>query len=53
MGRRRIVTTFVSINLFQVTCWFGIFCQKSPNDVGKEVLCAVEESLEVSLPSDG
>ena len=44
--------TFVSIDL--LACWFGIFfCQKSPNNVRKAVLCAMEESLEVSLPGEG
>jgi hypothetical protein len=44
--------TFVAIDLF--ACWFAVFLgQKSPNDVGKAVFGAMEERLEVRLPSGG
>src|SRR5216684_9314768 len=46
------MNTFVTIDLF--TCWLGIFFgQKRPDDVGKAVLCTMEEGFEVSLPSYG
>lgn len=51
-GGARGVNTFMTIDLF--ACWFGIsFGQKSPDDVGEAVLCAMKEGLEVCLPSDG
>ena len=53
-GRRSVCEgqTFVAIDLF--VCWFAIFFrQKRPNDVGKAVLGAMEESFKVGLPNDG